>query len=224
MKSAFAASFLLLLFSCATALRAEEVTSILAADGKTIVPEKVTKFVEWVEPYVHEYPPEFKDEAQKKQITDALRKVADEIQKMDVTTMSDVEMLTTLGYILAMGHNADLRTALKTHMFFQRAITLDHDHRRANYLYGMFLMNTQKYHFDSLLYLQKALNLGERDAQYYIALLYYEKGDRGKAVDEMSDYTKATPNARIAEKVLKEMIEGTLELTPAPKTPPPDTK
>lgn len=217
----FTAALLGLLLFTSALLRAEEVTSILSADGKTVDADKLQKFVEWVEPWVHEYPVRFENDAQKQSILTGLRKVTDEIQKMDVTTMTNVDQLTTLGFVLAMGHNADLRTATKAHMFFQRALTLDPGSRRANFLYGLFLMGTDKYHFDSLPFLEKSLGLGERDAQYYIALLYYQKGDKAKAVQQMETYIKARPDMHPAKKVLESMKNGSLSFTTPDNTPPP---
>jgi hypothetical protein len=217
----------LLLFSCfiATAplLRgADEVSSILTADGKWIDPQKVTQFVTWVGPHIGEYPTHFDDDAQKQSILTAMQKVADEIQKVEVAQMTDVEMLTTLGYLLAMGHNVDLHTAQKARECFERALTLQPENGRANWLYGFFLASTGKWHFDSLPYLQKALGLGERDAQFTIAMLYFQKGDKSKAIEELTAYLKAKPTDIKASKILDAMKHGSVEFGDVPLggTPP----
>jgi len=112
-----------------------------------------------------------------------------------------------------MAHNADLRTFGKAREFYQRALELDPDSVRANYLYGMLLISTERYHFDSLPYLQKALALGERDAQFSIAMLYYQKGDRASAIREMEGYAKARAKEPQIWDVVKQMKEGTLEFS-----------
>lgn len=207
--AAFASLFLLMLVP---AQGADEITSILGSGGKPDM-QKVQQFIDWVEPAIVEYPTHFKDEATKKSITEATAKVCGEIMSLPVEKMDDVKQLTLLGYILSMGHNADLNTSVAAHRFFQRALTLDHDNVRANYLYGMFLVGTDKYHFDSLPYLQKALTLGEREAQFPIAMLYYQKGDKAKAIQQMEDYAKARPKEPQIWDVIAKMKANDLEFS-----------
>jgi tetratricopeptide (TPR) repeat protein len=201
---------------------ADDISSILAADGKSIDLQKMTQFTDWVAPHISYYPTDFADDAQKQRILSATQKVTDEILKTDVAQMKDAETLTTLGYILAMGHNVELHTAQKARECFDRALTLDPESRRANWLYGSFLASTGIWHFDSLPYLQKALGLGERDAQFTIAMLYYQKGDKSKAIEELSAYTNAKPDDMKASKILDTMKHGRLgfDAVPLGGTPP----
>jgi predicted Zn-dependent protease len=207
---------LFLLLAASLPLRAEEpphVTSILAKDGKTPDPEKMQKFVDWVERAMVEYPTHFKSEEEKTAMVDAAEKVTDEIKAMDPEKMTDASTVVGLAYILGMAHNADLRTFGKAREFYKRALVLDPESRRANYLYGMLLISTERYHFDALPYLQKALALGEQDAQFSIAMLYYQKGDRGAAVREMEGYARARPKEPQIYDLVKQMKEGTLEFS-----------
>jgi tetratricopeptide (TPR) repeat protein len=208
-----AALLFLLAASLTQATDPDSVTSILAADGKTPDPAKVQKYIDWVERAMVEYPTHFKSEEEKKAMVDAAEKVTGEILTMDVHKMTDAKTVTTLAYILAMAHNVDLRTFAKSREFYQRALELDPDNVRANYLYGMLLISTERYHFDSLPYLQKALALGERDAQFSIAMLYYQKGDRASAIREMEGYAKARSKEPQIWDVIELMKKGTLEFS-----------
>ena len=207
------ALFFLLTASLTLGADPDPVTSILAADGKTPDPVKVQKYIDWVERAMVEYPTHFASEDEKKTMVAAAEKVTDEIMAMDLQKMTDAKTITILAYILGMAHNVDLRTFGKAREFYQRALELDPDSVRANYLYGMLLISTERYHFDSLPYLQKALALGERDAQFSIAMLYYQKGDQGTAIREMEGYAKARSKEPQIWDIIKLMKAGTLDFS-----------
>lgn len=147
---------------------AEQVSSIMTSDEKRIDPKKVSAFIEWAEPSIREYPPQFKDEDQEKRIYFSTLLVTGEIRKIDPATIKDSELLTNLAHILGMANNVDIPTEDPTRIFFQKALDLSPNSRRANYLFAMYLVSTVKYHLDSLPYFEKAYKLGEGDAQYSV--------------------------------------------------------
>ena len=182
-----------------------------AVDGRELDPEKLQQFIDSVEPWIGKYPPHFKDEKHKKVILDATQKVTDDIKTINPDKIQDVKLLTTLAYILAMGHNVDMHTFSEARIFFERALTLDPDNAHANYLFGMFLISTDQYHFDSLPFLQKALQGGERAAHLPIAMLYYQRGDKKEAMVQLKAYSDAFPQDFGAGDLYTAMKNGTLQ-------------
>lgn len=201
------------LFVTVIAEGAEQSSSILSPDNKQIDPGKVEEFIAWAQPAIREYPPHFEDADHEKRIRLSTCRVTEEIKKLAPDLLEDATLLTNLGHILGMGHNLDLPTADQARLFFERALSLDQNSRRANYLYGMFLIATDRFHMDSLPYLQKAHALGEVDAQYSIGLLWYEKGDKTKALQELEAYSKAHPDSERVREVINSIKDGTLKFT-----------
>jgi len=191
---------------------AEQVSSIMTVDGKHVDSKKVEEFIAWAEPSIREYPPHFKDADQEKRINLSTLLVTNEITKLDPKKIKDAVLLTNLGHILAMGNNLDLPGGEQAKVFFERALSLDPKSRRANYLFGMYLISTSKFHMESLPYLQKAYVLGEKDAQYSVGLLLCEKGDKTNGLKELESYSLANPNNESVKQVIKATKDGTLEI------------
>ena len=205
---------LIALFLLATVIArgAEQVSSIMGVDEKQIDLKKVEEFIAWAEPSIREYPPRFRDADQERRINLSTLLVTGEIKKLDPKTIKDAALLTNLGHILGMGNNLDLATGDQAKVFFERALSLEPNSRRANYLFGMFLIATEKFHLESLPYLQKAYSLGEKDAQYSVGLLLYQKGNKAKGLQELEAYSKANPNNEQVKEVIKAIKDGTLKI------------
>lgn len=86
--------------------------------------------------------------------------------------VSDVNILIDFGCILSMGHNLDLGTSELSKQYFEKALKIEPNNVKANYLFGMFLVSTRKYFYDSIPYLEKALKLGKEDARFSLGLVY----------------------------------------------------
>ena len=183
----------------------------MADDGKQIDPKKVEEFIAWVEPTIREYPTRFKDADQEKRINLSALLVTTEIKKLDPKTIKDAALLTNLAHILGMGNNLDLPTGEQAKTFFERAVSLEPNSKRANYLFGMFLIATDKFHFESLPYLQKAYSLGEKDALYSLGLLHCQNGNKDKGLPELEAYSKANPDNEQVKQVIKSIKDGTLK-------------
>ncbi|MFK5921470.1 MAG: hypothetical protein QM496_04780 [Verrucomicrobiota bacterium] len=205
------ALFLVILASASLAQAADQVSSILSGDGNTIDKSKVKEFIEWSEPHIREYPPRFIDEDQQKRITLSTILVTGEIKKFDTKNIKDVDLLTDLGQLMAMGHNIDLPTAESGKLLFEQALAEDPSSKRANYLFGMFLVSTSKYQKEALKYLEKSYELGEKDAQYSIGLTLCRQGKMEEGIKELKEYLKSYPDNEHVKKVIQAIEDGTLK-------------
>ena len=75
----------------------------------------------------------------------------------------------------------------------------------------MFLVSTKKYHFDSEIYLKKALDLGETHALYTLALLQLQKGNKEKSLAMLENYLGKYPDNEHVKKVIKAVKSGQLK-------------
>jgi hypothetical protein len=202
----FALVLLFALPACAFA----GVNTVLSADGK-LDPAKLELFVAWVEPSIRQYPPRFKDKEHQDQVVGATQGVVKELLATDTSQVKDQKTVTNVAHTFAMAHNIDLGTAKQAHATFEKAISLNPEDRRTNYLFGMFLIATKAHHFDGLPYLEKALALGERDALFSIGLLLVEKGENEKGLVALETYAKEHPEDTHTRKIIQAIKDGKLK-------------
>jgi tetratricopeptide (TPR) repeat protein len=201
---------LIWLFAITLAKAAGPVASVSGPTGK-LEAVRVEEFVAWVEPFIKQYPPHFKDETNKKQVVEATRRVVSELDATDLSSVTEQQLVTDAAFIYAMAHNINLGTAPKAKRTFERAISLNPDDPRTNYLFGMFLASTQTFHFESLPYLEKAFALGEKDSQFTIGLLLVEKGEREKGLAMLEACAERHPESEHIRKVIESIKNGSLE-------------
>ncbi|MEO0509423.1 MAG: hypothetical protein AAF065_06160 [Verrucomicrobiota bacterium] len=130
---------------------------------------------------------------------------------MDPAQIKDVSLLTDLAYILSMGHNLDMGTAELSKNFFEGALKREPNNRRANYLMGMFLVSTRKYQFDSVPYLEKALELGEKDAEFTLGLIAVNQGRRDEGLRMLKNYSDDYPNNEHVKQIIEAIEKEELE-------------
>ena len=184
-------------------------SSVLRPDG-TLDPARLAAFVAWAEPCIRDWPPRLTGSDHQAQVLDSTRRVVEELDAVPVSAITDQRTLTNIAYSLAMAHNLDLPTSLKAKQAFERAIAINPNDRRANYLFGMFLISTKAYHFDSLPYLQKAYALGEEDALFSIGLLLVRKDEKAKGLEALEKYAKVRPESVQTRRVIEGIKNGTL--------------
>ena len=199
---------LVLLFP--TAAEATEIPSTVIGTDGAIDPAKVAAFVVSVEPSLREWPTRFRSKEHKKQVLGAMQRVIRQLNGAKVSDPTDQELLTNVAHILAMGHNADMGTAPAAKELFEKAIALNPEDRRTNYLFGMFLVSTRAYHFESLPYLRKAYALGEKDALYSIGLVLVRKGEKEKGLRALETYAKEHPQSAHTRRIIRAIKVGEL--------------
>ncbi len=191
-------------------LQAGQVFTIYDED-KNLSRELITEYIEWAGPFIRQYPPRFQSEEHQKKIFASSLMILGDIKKIDPSQLEDAPLLADLAYILSMGHNIHMGTADLSKRFFERSLEIDPESQKANYLMGMFLAGTRKYQFDSIPYLEKALELGEVDAQFTLGLLAVNQGDRMRGLEMLKAYSKSHPDndhvVKVIEAIEKEELE-----------------
>jgi len=185
-----------------TISHSKQVSSITDENG-SIIKSKLKEYIEFVSPYIREYPPRFKSKDHQKKIQLSTMMVIGEIKALEIDTIKDIDLLIDFGYILSMGHNLDLGSSNLAKVYFDKAVSQEPDNVRANYLYGMFLVSTRKYFYDSIQYLEKALELGEEGARYTLGLIYMRKGNKEKSLKLLEEYAKNNPENNHVKKMIE---------------------
>ncbi len=192
---------ILLLVLAPICLRAGQVSTIY--DSKEQISQQlVSEYIDWAGPYIRAYPPRFQSQDHQKKVIASSLMVLSDIKKIDPTKIENVSLLTDLAYILSMGHNLDMGTAELSKSFFEVALKKEPDNRRANYLMGMFLTSTRNYHFDSVPYLEKALELGEEDARFTLGLIAVNQGKKKEGLSMLKRYSESHPDNEHVIKII----------------------
>ena len=191
--------------------RAVAAEPIVTSGEGALDPQRVSRLIQAVEPAIRGYPPQFRDRAHRDAVVASMTQAVGELSKMDFTGQTDVALLTDVAHLLAMGHNLDLGTAARAKSTFEQVLALAPDDRRANFLFGMYLVATQQFHFDSLPYLEKALALGAGDARFPLGILYAERGEQDKSLSTLESYAADYPNDRRVRQVIEAVRAGRLK-------------
>jgi len=183
---------------------------ILDVKGE-IDPAAIKKLIEEAAPAIRDYPPHFNGEAQKASIVQSMRDAVGDLTQSRVLSINSPELATNVAFVLAMGHNLDLGTSDLANKTYQMSLKLDPDSRRANFYYGMFLASTAKGHESSLLYLQKAFDLGEAGAEYTIGLLLVEQGRKEEGLNHLEHYSARFPDDQRVKKIIESVKNDLIE-------------
>jgi len=161
-------------------------------------------FINAISPYARSYPPKIKNEQDKKEITDKLVKLSNMLETLLANQPKNIVLLTKAAFVHTMAHNVDIKGSFnKAKHNYEVALSIDTNSAKINYMYGMFLVNTKKYHYHSIPYLEKALDLGVDDARYTLGLLYYHQGNEIKGLEFLHTYAKDNPKNQHVKNIIE---------------------
>lgn len=159
-----------------------------------------------------EYPPRFSSKQEQDDIVFNLTKLLKLLEIIGENQQNNPDFLFKAAFANSMGHNLNLKGSdQKSKYYFEKLLSIDPNSQLGNYHYGMFLAGTNKYHFDSIQYLEKSLMLGNQDARYTLGLLYVQKGEMEKGLGLLNSYSNDNPNNEKAKKVISAINSNKLE-------------
>lgn len=169
--------------------------------------EVIGYYLSRIASHARAYPPSFESDAQRRDVSEKLRQLID---VLGVVAANHPELMLRYAFAQSMGHNLDFAgSAREAIRAFETLLKADPDHRRANYRYGMFLASTAQ-SMQAFPYLEKALEAGEEDARYTLALLELEHRDRDRGLRLLEQYTLNVPENLHALRMLAAAREGRL--------------
>jgi tetratricopeptide (TPR) repeat protein len=163
-------------------------------------------------PYIQNYPPQFADVDQRKEIEERLRVLLRLLDKLNDQNPNEPQLLLRKGMAYGMAHNLDQPRAAETAIAaFDRAVSLTPEDRYLLYRYGGFLSGTTLFS-RAVPILQQSVSLGEPRAHYPLGFDYFKLGDPKKAVEELRAYLEFDPTDESAKKAIQQMESGKLKV------------
>lgn len=156
------------------------------------------------------YPPRFDNDADRQRALRDLRVLARmlEASLQDPAAPLDLQLRTALVYSLQ--HNLNVKGASgKAVNLFEKVLTAQPEHPRANLLFGMFL-SSGGMPSDAVGFLEKAAAGGLAEAEHALAVAWHEMGDNTRAAQHLKRYLQREPGDMEAAQWAK-----TLAATPA---------
>jgi len=181
-------------------------------DQYSINLEIVDDYIERIAKHAKEYPPRFTSKEEYEDVAEKLNGLIGVLAIVSENQQNNPELLLRLGFVQSMAHNININGAAdKAKENYEKLLKISPNNIKGNYLFGMFLSGTRKYHFDSIPFLEKALALGETDSQYTLGLLYYEQGDKEKGLKYLRKYSENNPEQDRVKKVINAIETGKLK-------------
>jgi tetratricopeptide (TPR) repeat protein len=169
-------------------------------------------YLEIISNHAKEYPPKFKSKEEQQEIVTKLEQLIELLEIIGENKHDSPEFLARAAFANSMGHNVNLKgSAEKSGSYYKKLLKITPENPVANYQYGMFLSGTKKYHFDSIPYLEKALELKQYDARYTLGLLYYQQGKKEKGMKMLQKFASDNPSNSYVKKIIDALKSGKLK-------------
>ncbi|HEX4299517.1 MAG TPA: hypothetical protein VH327_01470 [Gammaproteobacteria bacterium] len=189
-------------------------------DGKTtdsLNVQVVDDLLQTIARYAGSYPPQFDNDAERDDVSDKLTRLIVLLASVDTGASVNVEVLRREAFAFNLGCNMHLReSCTKTAESYQRLLAMTPDDPAANYLYGVFLSGTASRQRDAVPYLDKALSLGVKQADFSLATVYLMLRDKDKALAYMQAYSADFPDDPNAKQFISAIRSGKLGFSGAP--------
>ena len=161
--------------------------------------------------HARSYPTQFDTPKDKQRAIQDVKMLSGMLDVLVDVPNPNLDLLSRAGFLNSIGYNLDIAgSGEKTTSNFQRLLSLKPADPLGNYLYGQFLAGAGKSK-EALLYLEKAFNLGVKDAEYAIAISYLSLGETDKALKKLESYKRSNPNNTNVDKIIDAIHNGIIE-------------
>lgn len=169
-------------------------------------------FLETIAGHAEQHPPRFDSKAEEKDVADKLVRLTTLLNELDDGTSVNVDILRREAFAFNLAHDLGFPGAdQKTTSLYQRLLKQTPDEPAANYLYGMFLADTDATRPQSVPYLEKAVELGVKKANFTLGVVYVSLGDEQKGLDCLQQYSKDFPDDPRTKQVIAAAKSGNMQ-------------
>ncbi|MGL5630809.1 MAG: tetratricopeptide repeat protein [Azovibrio sp.] len=166
--------------------------------------------------HARNYPPRFDTPQDQERAIQDVKKLSGMLDILIDVPKPNAQMLFRAGFLNSMGHNLDIPgSAKKTSVIFQKLLADEPSNPKANYSYGAFLAGAGKPK-EALPYLEKALALGVKEADFSIGLVRLGLGDKEGALKNLEAYKLNVPDDKNVDQIIEAIRNGKIEVKTAP--------
>lgn len=127
------------------------------------------------------------------------------------THTEDQDILIRTAYAYAMGASLSMENMEENaYKLYKTAHTHNPGEPMLNYLFGMFMFGTKKYHDECKPYLETALDHGVEAGRFTLGLLYIHEGNTEKGREHIKQYAEDNPDNKHAQLVWNAVERGEL--------------
>lgn len=188
------------------------VVTSTAADGKSthsLNVAVVDYFLDTIAGRVDQYPIAFASNAEKVEVIDKLRRLTAFLDELDTGASANRDILRREAFACSLANDLDLPGAgSKASELYQRLLQQTPDDPAANYLYGALLASNDSLRDASIPYLEKAVRLGVKKANYTLGVAYIamDKDQQGLAC--LQQYASDFPDDQRAKSLIAAVKNG----------------
>ena len=145
-------------------------------------------------------------------VVNKLGRLTQMLTELDKGAGADVNILRREALAYNLAYNLGFQSAQQpTDVLYQRLLQDDADDAASNYLYGAFLAQADATRDKSLPYLDKALKLGVKKANYTLGLVYITEGKDPQALACLQQYSADYPDDKRAQRLIAAVKSGDIK-------------
>lgn len=166
--------------------------------------------------HARSYPPQFDTPQDQQRATQDASMVAKVFETLLQSQPDNVQILerTSMSYYIA--HNLDIPGAAhKANTIYRQWVTLMPNDPQGNYMYGEFLSSIGDVQ-TATPFLEKALELGQNEANFALGLNALRLGDTQGAIVFLQEYQKTNPQNTDVQKIIEAIQSGSIEVHQSP--------
>ena len=152
------------------------------------------------------------NDARKHDVVNKLGRLAQMLTELDKGADADVNILRREALAYTLAYNLGFQsTAPQADALYQRLLKAEPDEPADNYLYGAFLARADATREKSIPYLDKALKLGVKKANYTLGLVYITQGKNQQALACLQQYSADYPKDQRAKRLIAAVKNGDIK-------------
>lgn len=190
----------------------DTVVTNTGADGKTTQALNVAVvdyFLQTISGRVDQYPIVFANNAEKVDVMDKLRRLTTLLSELDTGPSVNLDILRREAFAYGLAYDLDFPDAgRKANDLYQRLLQQTPDDPAANYLYGSLLASNDALRAQSLPFLEKAVKLGVKKANYTLGVAYIAMDKDQQGLTCLQQYSTDFPDDQRAKSLIAAVKSG----------------
>lgn len=152
------------------------------------------------------------DDARHHDVANKLGRLTVLLGELDKGPDTNLDILRREAFAYSLAYNLGFESVQgKADALYQRLLQQDPDEPATNFLYGAFLAQADATRDKSIPYLDKALKLGVKKANYTLGLVYITEGKDSQALACLQQYAADYPGDKRAQRLIAAVKKGDIK-------------